>query len=190
MQWVIAFFLFWSFLEPRSLSSQSQLYHILQLLIRSPFTTNLNDSLHIATLGTYQPTSNLKFFIIVYLNIESACVFYVFILHLLGSRLVLLINPRLRHWFIEWLAWYEWRTIVLLLLLRTRHLLTSWIGVNILIGKLCHLRATCLIHISHLWNSCLLLLLITISTSIWVEYSLTRLLLNRDIFLVRLNISS
>lgn len=192
MQWVITFLLLWSFLETRALPSQSQFYHILQLLIRGALATNLNNSLHIATLGTYQPTSNLKFLIIVYLNIKSACVFYILILHLLGSCLALLVHSRLRHGFIKWLAWDErWWTIVLLLLLRTSYLLPcSRIWVNILIGKLCHLRATCLIHISHLWNSCLLLLLITISTSIWVKYSLIRLLLDRNVFLVGLNISS
>lgn len=163
MQRVIAFFLFRAFFKTRSLSSQSQLYHVLQLIIWSTFATYFNYSLHITSFCTYQTASNLKFLIIIYLYIEPASVFYVFILHLLS-----------------WLLWLWHRLeallIVLLLLL----------SIYILIGKLCHLSLSILWKNTSLRNSRLLLLLICIRRLTRVENRLRWLLLSGYVFLIRL----
>jgi hypothetical protein len=84
---IITFLLLGSFLEARALTSQPQLDHVLELVVRGTLTAYFDNSFHVTTLSSDKPASNLKFFVIVDLNIKPASVFYILVLHLLRGLL-------------------------------------------------------------------------------------------------------
>jgi hypothetical protein len=82
MQGFVRLFLSRTFLEARTLASESQLYNFLELVVVSSFAAYLDNSFHITTFSADKSPCNLKFFIIIYLNIKPTCVFNIFIRHL------------------------------------------------------------------------------------------------------------
>lgn len=115
MKWFVWFFLSWSFFEPRSLSSESQLNYFLELIITGSFAANFNDTFHVAALCSNQASSHLEFLVVIYLNVEAASVLNVFVL------------------VCRWL----WLLSRWLLVLLTVWLLLLLLRVNILVSKLC-----------------------------------------------------
>ena len=99
MKRLVALFLSWTLLETWTLSTESQLYNFLLIIVACPFAANLNDSLHVASLSSNQATSYLEFFVIVNLNIEAAGVFNIIIIIIVVCALGIIstLYSR-RHW--------------------------------------------------------------------------------------------
>lgn len=127
MQRLIRFFLPRTLFESGSFSPQSQFHNLLKLIIIDSLATNLYYPFHIAPLGSNQPPGHLELFVIVNLDIESACVFNIFILLLLLLLLKCL--------------------LVLLRLLLSRNIV--WVLlINVLVWELSNVGASLVLHIS------------------------------------------
>jgi hypothetical protein len=72
---VSAFFLVWTFLETRSLASESKLDYLVRIFSIEVSATFLNDSFHVGSFAPDDSSGNLEFFFIVNLNVVSACIF-------------------------------------------------------------------------------------------------------------------
>ena len=92
MQWLVRLLLSRSFLESRSLASQSQLDYFLVLVIVRALAAYLDDPLHVASLCPDKPPCNLELLVILNLNIKPTRVFNIFILSLLEVCLLLLLG--------------------------------------------------------------------------------------------------
>lgn len=79
VKWLVALFLLGSFLEARSLSSESELDNILDVLVGGTFAASLDDPLHIAPFGSDESPGHLEGVLIVDLHVESASELYVFV---------------------------------------------------------------------------------------------------------------
>jgi len=80
MQGFVALFLSRPLLEAGPLASQSQLNDVLLRIETGAFAAYLDDSFHVAPLGSDQAPRHLKLLIVVYLNVESARILYVVVL--------------------------------------------------------------------------------------------------------------
>jgi hypothetical protein len=80
MQGLIALLLSRALLEARSFAPESELDDFLLVIVAGGLATDLNDSLHIASLCADEPPCNLKLLVIVNLNVEPAGILSVIIL--------------------------------------------------------------------------------------------------------------
>jgi hypothetical protein len=84
MQWLVTFFLSWTFLKARPFASKPKFNNLLELIIGRAFTANFNNPFHVTPFCSYKSSSYLEFLIIIYLYIESAGILDIFVLHLIG----------------------------------------------------------------------------------------------------------
>lgn len=131
MQWVVTLLLLRSFFEAWALSSKSQFNHVLLLFEWGSFAADFYNALHVTSFRANQTTCYLELLIIIYLNIKSACILNILILHLLSHhRLIAKSKWHLR--LLQRLAGYKTRRIHVWIatwswaLLLERGLLQSW----------------------------------------------------------------
>jgi len=80
MKRLIALFLPWSFLKTGTLTSEPELHDFLLVVVARPLAAQLDDPLHVAPLGTNEPSCNLELLIVVDLNVKSAGVLNIIII--------------------------------------------------------------------------------------------------------------
>lgn len=80
MQGLIALLLSRALLEARSFAPESEFDDLLLVIVAGALATDLNDSLHVASLCADEPPRNLKLLVIVNLNVEPAGILNVIIL--------------------------------------------------------------------------------------------------------------
>lgn len=91
MEGLIALLLLGTFFEAGALASEPELDEVLQLIVGGALAANLNYSLHVAALRADEPASNLELLVVLYLNVESARVLDIFVLHAGSTSLRLLL---------------------------------------------------------------------------------------------------
>lgn len=154
MKRFVRFFLARSFLKARAFSPQSQFNDFLELIIVSAFAADLDDSLHIASFGSYQSSCHLEFFVVVNLNVKSACILNIVVLLLLLSRLLLvLLGMALCNWCL--LTLHRGLTLWLTGLLVHWHRGRIWILVGLVartwVG--CLLINILVLELSYVWSA-------------------------------------
>lgn len=81
MERLTGFLVSWSFLESRTFATKAQFDQVLLLKLATmvTFTTDFYDSFHVRAFSTDESPSNLEFFFILDLNVETTCILNILI---------------------------------------------------------------------------------------------------------------